>query len=80
MNARERKRRAAATAAAMEAAVADMVEAGAIGFHLVAMLPCGDYQDAFDCDDVLAMTAATNDSALKARTDYNRGKHLERKS
>lgn len=76
MNARERKRRAAETAAAMKAAVADMVEAGAIGFHLVALLPNGDYQDAFDCDDVLAMTEAVNDSALKTRIESIRGDNI----
>lgn len=76
MNARERKRRAAVTAAAMKAAVADMVEAGAVGFHLVALMPNGDYLDAFDCDDVLAMTAAVNDSAFKTRIESNRGEDI----
>lgn len=69
----QRKRKAAATAAAMQAAVADMIEAGAVGFHLVALMPDGEYQDAFDTDDVAAMTAAVNDSALKARIEVNRG-------
>lgn len=69
--------RAAEFRAALNEAVADAIEAGAIGFHLVALLPDGDYQDAYDCDDVLALTEAVNDSALKARIDNNRGLSIE---
>lgn len=42
---------------------------GATGFHLVWLKPGGDYGDAFDCDDILQMTEAVNDSALKARIE-----------
>lgn len=45
---------------------------GAVGFCLVWIKPCGDYGDSFDCDDILQMTAAVNDSALKARIEANR--------
>lgn len=63
------KRRSRQVAAGIREAADQAAREGAVGFHIVWLLPGGDYGDAFDCDDVLEMTSAVNDSALKARIE-----------
>lgn len=70
------KRRTREVQAGIREAADQAAREGAVGYHIVWILPGGEYGDAFDCDDVLEMTAAVNDSALKARIESSKGEDL----